>query len=390
MEFGTISYGSAPSGSGILCVEAVISLRPRRSFAQLSIALFAIAVALEGCNLQASPSDPSDSPVIVDRDIVSPASWSSKRVYVITRNLTVSATLTISPGTVVKLEPGAMINLGTGGTLIVGSASGSPVVFTSYKDDAHGGDTNRDGNATSPAPGDWGGISTNGNGGSVFNNAEFLYGGARNVTMAALNISGGSDYTSVENCVFADNDGYPPPYGVGALDAGGAGPHTTITGNTFYGNVTPLSIDANISLDNSNVFHGTGGASGGGTVDNRYQAIAVRGANGIDVNTNWSENEVAVVITDYLSVNSGGVLALGADVVLKQLANVEIDISAGGDLQWSSSDAFTSYRDDTRLGDTNGDGGQTAPAAGDWVGIYDYNSGANTWVSSPAIYYAAN
>ncbi|KUK49118.1 MAG: Parallel beta-helix repeat protein, partial [Actinobacteria bacterium 66_15] len=41
------------------------------------------------------------------------------------------------------------------GTLISNGTSTQPVVFTSIKDDAHGGDTNNDGDATSPSARNW-------------------------------------------------------------------------------------------------------------------------------------------------------------------------------------------------------------------------------------------
>lgn len=137
-----------------------------------------------------------------------------------------------------------------GGLIIAEGTGDNPAIFTSYRDDAHGGDTNGDGNTSSPTVGDWDYISISGtNNASVFDYCEFYYGGGYY-----------DDYTlmldvdtkvTVSNCTFVHNNGEEE----GILDAGKAGAQTKITGNTFYNNVKPLRINKNFSIDDSNTFH---------------------------------------------------------------------------------------------------------------------------------------
>ena len=103
--------------------------------------------------------------------------WLGNTVYKITGDLTVPSgkTLTIQPGAIVKFDAGKRLTVSSGGTLIANGTADNKIVFTSIKDDSHGGDTNGNGSNSAPNMGDWIDITVTGT--LQMRYAQILYSG---------------------------------------------------------------------------------------------------------------------------------------------------------------------------------------------------------------------
>ena len=104
------------------------------------------------------------APLVLSGTISSNTRWRGWKLYHVTGDLAIASgvTLTIEPGAVVKFDSGRTLTVAGGATLDAQGTRAQPIVFTSIKDDEHGGDTNGDGDKTQPQPGDWARINANG------------------------------------------------------------------------------------------------------------------------------------------------------------------------------------------------------------------------------------
>jgi len=319
----------------------------------------------------------AENVILVESDIDASVTWSAGSVYLIddTIRINANATLTIQPGTVVKFTAYGFLAAENGSRINAVGTLSLPVIFTSSLDDSHGGDSILNDGDSSPSAGDWNTLSIEQGAVGSFEYCTFLYGGKSRA--AVLKIQGVAD---VKNSQFHDNLGGHPylsgALGTATLDAAGATSGTTVTNTLFYRNSWPLSLSPILNLDGSNSFSFDEDEDPATSdVTNTYQAIFIDYGD-ISSSVSWEETEVPLCFFDYLlRVTSTGTLTIASGTVVKSSA-ADFQFEYGSTVTRTGV-IFTSFRDDSLLGDTNCDGTASSPLDGDWVGIEVEDSGSN-------------
>lgn len=331
--------------------------------------------------------------------------------------------LTLEQGTVLKFELGASrLVVRDGSSLYADGSDEHPVYFTSIRDDSVAGDTNEDGSATSPVAGNWDMIKVNAGASTTLNNTVISYGGYSGCcygSVSNLYNDGGilkvfnseiatttnngiyqtSGTTTVSNTDIHDQNYYGILVGGGDLDVssstirnsgryGVAGSGTTVDvslqNNEFSDNDWAVA-----NINNIKSFSHSGNSSSGTGLRGYYME------GNMDVSQTWTGLSDLPYIVGYFTIPSGKTLTIDPGAVIKfdsgALFNQQNSIVVNGTLDAEGDSGnkiyFTSIKDDSVGGDTNGDGGSTSPAAGNWGEININTSTASSTISNSVITY---
>ncbi len=328
-------------------------------------------------------------PVVnVTTNISAPTTWTAGKVYVIKQFISVTSTLTIEPGTVIKMDAGRLRVDGSGKILANGTAS-NRIVFTSLFDDTYCGDTNGDGSATTPTKGDWTSIYLNGGTANTFKYCDFLYAGKNDGGYNnAVYISVAGTSFEFDNCTFANtlsssgSSAFVFHGGSYMQDPG----VSKFTNNAFYNNDRPIFINTYYNFSTTNIFHNPANVN----QKNTRNGIWLYNTTNQGATITFGVTEVPYVISAFFNGGGSGatdVVNINAGVILKFTdASAGISRSASRTVTLNATAVLTSMKDDSKGGDTNGDGTASSAAIGDWEGFQNATTGV--WVTGANIFFA--
>jgi hypothetical protein len=329
--------------------------------------------------------------VNVTSDISAPTTWKNGNVYVVAGDISITSTLTIEAGTVIKLD-GSRITVNGSGKILANGTSSDRIVFTSIFDDSYCGDTNGDGTATTPNKGDWTSIYLNGGTANTFTYCDFFYAGKNYggyYNCVVISVAGPS--FNFDNCTFAHTLSSSSSSSAYAFHGAGYMEDNTVskfTNNAFYDNDRPLYINATYNLSTTNIFHNPSNAN----QKNARNGIWLYNTTNQGATITFGVTEVPYVFSAFFNGGGSGatdLVNINANVIIKfEGASAGISRSASRQVNLNSAAILTSIRDDAHGGDTNGDGTASTPATSDWDGYYNYAT--TSYLTGANILYSAH
>ncbi len=243
------------------------------------------------------------SPCVIEADVTVP----------------IGHTLTVEPGVVFKFEVTRTSrtddrDFSVFGDLIAEGTAEQPIIFTSFRDDTHAGDSNEDGDDTAPATGDWGRLRVPADTASRLSYIEVYWGGGGNTTTSGAANPASSAAFEVDAAIAPEMDH------ITVANSQARGALLTVTGGFDW------SLSESIFRNNATIGLDVWGSPAPITLA------------GIDAHNNGTDGIVVVT--------AGPLTMSGLDVEENGRTGVELDTSGHLDL----TDSFiANHPDDTNL-----------------------------------------